>query len=133
MPPTISSSNSLSASDYGLQQLSLQQAKRNAERAEVAAEKLAAQAAVAKREAAQAQENARSLEIRSGIAHQDAGRARQGLAAIKTAASMQDQLYTALARLPLEPVGSVDEEAGANQPTISDQGTPAGLLIDTTA
>jgi len=152
MPPTSISSSASSAAQYGLQQLKLQQALRNADRAEQAARSLEAAANSAKQDAQQAQDNARSLEIQSGTAQAAAGRARQGVAAIKTSDQMKASLNTTLdqtiQKLPenasatatTTTTGSessvTTSSTGSSQqssPVINTQGETTGTIINTTA
>ena len=148
MPPTSISSTTSSAAQYGLQQLKLQQAQRNANQAEQAARALEAQASSAKQEAQQAQDRARSLEIQSGVANTVAGQARQGVAAVKTADQMQvnlgNTLDQAIQKLDTSTttnaIGSTSTSMvtsatneNASSPVVNTQGETTGTIINTTA
>ncbi len=123
-----------SAAQYGMQQIMVQQAKRNADQAEQTAQALQAQANDAQRVAERAQENARSLAIQSDQAQQRAGQARQGLAVLS--AEQQSN-----ARL----VNAINLTAGSQQPAVAtapsttpspvvnSQGQVTGKTINTTA
>jgi hypothetical protein len=87
-----STSSSQAATQVGLQQLKLQQARQNAERAEQTARSLQSQAASASLVADRAQEDARTLAVQASQAQSSAGQARQGLAIIKSTVQMQTQL-----------------------------------------
>lgn len=81
------------------QQLKLQQAQQNADRAEQVARSLQIKAAAAQREANRAQENARTLSVESNQAQNIAGRARQGVAMIRSVSEMKAGLEDALIRV----------------------------------
>lgn len=115
------------------QQLKLQQARQNADRAEQVARRLQNQAAEAQRAADQAQENARDLSMRSSRAQGEAGQARQGLAMIRSVNEMKAGLSTLLTRVeasaseaatgPTAPVAAV--------PVINTSGQLTGTTINT--
>jgi hypothetical protein len=83
-----------SATQAALQQILVQQAKQNAERAEQTARSLRAQADAAQNKAHRAQENARSVSVyfRSNQAETAAGQARQGGAMIRSTIAMRESL-----------------------------------------
>lgn len=115
------------------QQLQLQQARRNAGRAEQAARSLQIQAAAAQREADRAQENARDLAVRSSHAQGEAGRARQGLAMVRAVNEMKADLSTLLTRAQASA-----NDAGSGQavpvvaaPVINTSGQLTGTMINT--
>lgn len=118
----------------GWQQFKLQQAKRNADQAERAAQILQQQAWDAKNEADRAQENARSLGVQSDQAQSTAARARQGLAAISSAATMQIQLMSvadqAIQRQQNVPPGAQVQNKAS--PVLNTQGQATGKIISTT-
>jgi len=126
------------ASQLALQQLRVQQAKQNAERAESAARNLRSQADTAQREADRAQENARSLYVRSDQAAGVAGQARQGLAALKTQGDMQVSLGNTLdqvqQRQGQQPVVQSEPTAESpSQPVVNTAGQVTGRVVNTTA
>lgn len=90
MATSISSVSSAVQSGYA--QLKLQQARRNAEQAEVTAQALSQQAQQAKSEANQAQENARQLSVQSDRAQAGAVQAQQGLIATRSAVDALNRL-----------------------------------------
>ena len=130
-----------SANQYGLQQLSLQQARRNSDQAELTAQTLRAQANDAQRVADQAEENARSLAVQSDQAQTKAGQARQGLAALSTAQQALTRLSNfsdqVLARI--QPSSSTTQSTSASlvitgtPPVVNTQGQVTGKIINTTA
>lgn len=115
------------------QQLKLQQARQNAERAEQIARSLQNQAAAAQREADRAQENARDLSALSSRAQGEAGRARQGLAMIQSVNEMKADLSTVLTRVEASANeaenGSITPVAAA--PVINTSGQLTGTMINT--
>lgn len=88
--PNLSSAPGVS--QYGLQQLRLQQARRSADQAEQNARSLRNQAESAQRMVVQAQEGARSLNLAANQAQERAGQARQGVAAQESFAQTSEQL-----------------------------------------
>ncbi|MRR51625.1 MAG: hypothetical protein EG825_12045 [Rhodocyclaceae bacterium] len=135
MAITASISGTQSIVQSGLQQLKLQQARRNAEQAEQTAQALQVQADEAQRRAAREQENARSLSVQADQAQTNAGRARQGLASIQTASdsvaqlgNVVDQVITKQQAAPAA-TSSVQE----SKPVVNTQGEVTGTLINTTA
>lgn len=133
---TISSlSGAQSAAQSGLQQLRLQQAKRDAERAEFAARVLLAQARDAQQKASDAQETARSITTQSDQAQTQAGQARQGLAVIKSINQMGAQVSSVVTQVAeklklAKPAAKVQDAAA---PVINTQGQVTGTVINTTA
>lgn len=133
---TISSTSSAqSASQFGLQQLKLQQAQRNADQAELTAQSLRVQAQEAQRTADRAQENARQVGVQSDQAQDNADRAKQGIAAIKTANQMQSQLtqvvnQVAARQETAQPAAPTKPQAS---PVVNTQGQLTGTVINTTA
>jgi len=105
---TISSASmgAQSATQAGWQQLRLQQARQNANRAEQAARALEARAADAQRIAERADENARSLFVQADQANSVAGQARQGLAMVRSVGEMQASLSNTVSQV-------VDRDTGA--------------------
>lgn len=113
MATSISSVSSTVQSGYA--QLKLQQARRNAEQAEVTAQALSQQAQQAKGEANQAQENARQLSVQSDRAQTGAVQARQGLMAMRSAAEAGDRLGTAYDKIA-QAIGTKTETTVAAAP-----------------
>ncbi len=137
----ISVSSTTSANDYGLQQIRLQQARRNADQAEQTAQALKAQADAAQRVADHEQENARSLYVQSDQAQTKAGQARQGLAAFSSAQQAITQLSKAVDQVISRE--QVPTEAAPSAPTppassvgaavTNSQGQVTGKIVNTTA
>jgi hypothetical protein len=113
-----------SATQAAFQQLRLQQAQRNAERAEQLAGALRGQAADARREADRAQENARELAVRSSQADDAAGRAHRGLALIESVGGMQATLSAVLDRVS----GAAENGKTSRMPAF----TTAAPVVNTT-
>lgn len=133
----ISSTGGLQAvTQTAFQQLKLQQARQNAERAEQVARNLRSEAAEAQSEADRAQENARTLMVRSNQAQSVAGQARQGLAMIRTVGEMQESLSSMQVRTDAVSSGTTESEAiasAANVPVINTSGQVTGTVVNTTA
>ena len=145
-----STGSSVQAStQFGVQQLRLQEAKRNAEQASRTAQSLQQQAVSAQRAADSAQDNARSLTVQSDQAQIYSGRARQGVAALEAAGTMRGQL-TATAMQVLERQGAAltgvtvkpipdallplnVPSARLSEPVLNSEGQLTGTLISTTA
>lgn len=119
------------AAQAALQQLRVQQAKQNAERAEFTARALRAEANNAQHEADRAQDKARSLHVRSGQAQTAAGQARQGLAMLKSLSDMQANLVNT--------VNQVNERQGearpvsASTPVVNTSGQLTGTVVNVVA
>lgn len=129
-----STSGAQAATQYGFEQLKLQQAKRTADQAEQTAQSLRVQASNAQREADQAQENARSLSVKSDRAQAVAGQARQGVAAIKTAGGVVQQVIHVVDQaLSREASTQTSSTTGVSAPVVNDKGQVTGKLINTTA
>lgn len=114
-----------------MQQLKVQQAKQNAERAEFAARALRAQANEVQRVADRAQEDARSLYVRSDQAHSAAGQARQGLAMLKSVGTMEATL-TNVANQASERQVQL-QQSSAPAPVVNTSGQMTGTVINTVA
>ncbi|HEY6898485.1 MAG TPA: hypothetical protein VI279_14595 [Rhodocyclaceae bacterium] len=128
------STGAQAATQYGFEQLKLQQAKRTADQAELTAQVLRGQAVDAQREADQAQENARSLSVKSDRAQAVAGQARQGVAAIKTAGGVVQQVIHVVDQaLGREAGAQTTSTTGVSSPVVNDKGQVTGKLINTTA
>jgi hypothetical protein len=138
------------ATQQGWQQLKLQQAQRNADRAEQEALSLRAQAADAQRSADNAQESARALSVQSEQAQSNAGRARQGLAVIRSVSDTGTRLTGAYEKIAQaqEQAAAADQPSSVTQttsapvapepkaagtPVVNTQGQTTGTLINTTA
>lgn len=136
---TVSSTSS--ANQYGLQQLRQQQARRNADQAELTAQTLKAQANDAQRVADRAQEDARTLGVQSDQAQAKAGQARQGLAALGAAQQSGVQLSQTVdqvlgrrqASAATLPGSTAKATATVAAPVVNTQGQVTGKIINTTA
>lgn len=123
----------------GLQQLKLQQARQNAERAEMTARSLQAQAAGAQREADRAQEKARSLTVQANQAQDVAGKARQGLVMTRSASEMGQRLTNTVEQASermnvAQTSEAADKPTGAaTAPVVNLAGQTTGTLVNTTA
>lgn len=129
-------SGAQSAAQSGLQQLRLQQAKRNAEQAEQIANSLQAQARDAQQRAGEAQENARSISAQSDQARTTAGQARQGLAALATGSQMQSQLSHVVGQVTEKQKTAAPPAVATKSPAppvTNTQGQVTGTVINTTA
>lgn len=130
----MSSSSSVdSAVRAGYQQLRVQEARRNADRAEQVARGLQAAAQAAQRTAERADENARSLSVQSDQARVDAGRARQGVVYLDSIGRAGERLVDFVAQVverQPEPVEAVAAEPAA---VVNTQGQLTGTLVSTTA
>lgn len=117
------------------QQLKLQQARQNADRAEQQARSLQIQAADAQREADRAEENARDLSVRSGRAQNEAGQARQGLAMIRSVNEMKAGLATVLTRAApsANEVDSNSIQPTETMPVVNTLGQMTGTMVNTVA
>lgn len=124
------------AAQAGLQQLKLQQARQNAERAEQIARALAAKAADAEGVAYRAEENARSLGVQSDQASSAAGQARQGLAMIQSVGHMQSALASTVSQASVrQNVKEADTIApkADSAPVLNTSGQITGVVVNTTA
>ena len=123
-----------SAAQYGMQQIMVQQAKRNADQAEQTAQSLQAQANDAQQVAERAQEHARSLAIQSDQAQQRAGQARQGLAALSAEQQSNARLVNAINRTAgNQPIAAATASSTTPSPVVNSQGQVTGKTINTTA
>lgn len=126
---TSSTVGSQTAVQAGLQQLKVQQALQNAERAEQTARSLRARANEAQRVADQAQESARTLYVRSDQAQSAAGQARQGVAMMRSAGEMQTRLAGAV-----EQANTRQESVSSTAaPVLNSSGQVTGTIVNTTA
>lgn len=133
----ISPSQSSPVLQRAFQQLQVQEARRNAERAEAVAQSLSAKAADAQRSADRAQENARSLTVQADEARSVAGQARQGIAAMKSADAMRASLYSTAGQVS-ERIGvDVPEQVASSvepaAPVLNTSGQVTGVVVNTTA
>lgn len=108
----------------GLVQLKVQQAQRQADRAEDAARVLSQQAARARNDADRAVAVAQRLGIESDRASSAAGQARQGLAALRTATQAADRLSRAFDRVAGGATGATARQGDAT-PTVPAAPAPA--------
>lgn len=136
MAAITSTTGSQAASQMMWQQLSLQQARQNAERAGQVARSLQERAAEAQGVAARAEDNARSLAARADQAQTAAGRARQGLAAIRSVGEMRRQLFDTVNRVGNQ--SDVAQVAGGGEsltaePVVNTSGQVTGTVVNTTA
>jgi methyl-accepting chemotaxis protein len=117
------------------QQLKLQQARQNADRAEQQARSLQIQAADAQREADRAEENARDLSVRSSRAQSLAGQARQGLAMIRSVNDMKTDLANVLTRVrpSANEVDGSSTQTAEIAPVINTSGQVTGTMVNTVA
>jgi len=132
-----------SVTQFGWQQLKLQQAKRNADQAEQTARLLQQQASAAKSEADRAQEKARNLGVQADQAQSYAVRTRQGLSALTAGASAQSQLTYVIDQALNRPTASSSltqsllDQSTAGQDKFSSaantQTATTGTIINTTA
>jgi hypothetical protein len=137
------SSNSIGAQSVtqaGWQQLRLQQARQNADRAEQAARVLEARAADAQRIAERAGENARSLFVQADQANSVADQARQGLAMVKSVSQMQSSLSNTISQVTQRQevketgTGTVARAPQVESPpVINTSGQITGVVVNTTA
>jgi len=136
---SLSAVQSANVSAYG--QLRVQQAQRNAERAEQEARALQADARTAKTVADRAQENARNLQVQTNQAFDNAGRARQGVAALRSSAESLGELGFRAGQV-LERLTPSESEAAsvkletatpAPKPVVNTSGQTTGAVISVTA
>lgn len=132
----VSVSSTSSTNQYILQQLSVQQAKRSADQAELAAQTLKAQANEAQRVADREQGNARYLSIQSDQAQARAGQIRQGLAALNSEQQaitpLSNTLDQVLSRQPA-PASTTQTTSPSTSPSpvVNTQGQVTGTIIST--
>ena len=142
-----SSTQSVTAGLYS--QLRVQQAQRNAERAEQEARALQVSARAAQSSADRAQEGARNLQVQADQAGDNAGRARSGVAAMKSVAESRVDLGARAERaaeslrvrdalpVPAVSVAAMTAAAsplpGASNPVVNTEGQTTGALISVTA
>lgn len=126
-------SSTSGASQFGWDQLKLQQARRNADQAEQAAQSLQAQAQAAQRTADRAEENARALAVDSNQARASVGKARQSLAAIQTEGQMQTQIAKVVDQVAQAQQSAPSSAAPLSAPVVNAQGQVTGTTINTTA
>lgn len=135
-------------------QMRVQQAQRNAERAELQARSLQFSARAAQATADRAQEGARNLQVQSDLAQGSAVQARQGVLALRSAAEARTELGiraeraveslgrrdavtspatspAVVARVPVAEVST--PPAAAARTTINSDGQTTGLLISVQA
>lgn len=126
-----------SATQAAFQQLKLQQARQNANRAEQVARSLQTEAANAQREAARAQENANSLSVRSSQAQGEAGKARQGVELVRSVSGMTENLSSVLDRVsegtPVAKTPTSTATPPAPAPVVNTSGQVTGSIINTIA
>lgn len=138
-----SSTSSIQTVTQGaLQQLRLQQAKRDADRAEQTAQSLQGQAQDAQRVANRAEEVARSLSVQADQAQSQAGKARQGLASLSSLGQLQalvDHVSDQVFQTPLNTqqsaptVPTTSQTQASTTPVVNTQGQVTGTVVNTTA
>lgn len=135
MAEITSTVSSQAAIQGALQQLKVQQAKQNADRAEATASALSAKAGEAQRVARRAQENARSLTVQADQANSVAGQAKQGLAMLGSVGEMQTRLFNTAQqvaeRIEVEPKTQTADSSP--QPVMNTSGQLTGVVVNTTA
>ena len=142
----ISSSTSASSVTSGLfSQMQVQQAQRNAERAEMEARALQLSARAAQAAADRAQNGARTLQVQADQADDNAGQARQGVAALRSSAEARTDLGVRAERAAesirvresppvVAPKAEVAVPAAAPAaPVVNVDGQTTGTLISVTA
>lgn len=122
---TAAISGSGSATGFVVEQLRVQQAKRNAEQTEAAARSLQRQASAAQREAVAAQEGARSLQVQSDQAQSEAGQARQQVASLAAVQTVQEGFQTIRTQIAAS-VKALDAPA----PSINAEGQTTGTVVN---
>lgn len=132
---TISSSSSASIGQSVLSQLQLQQAQRNAERADANARSLQAQAREAQRVAVEAQSTARTISSQADQAQSDASQARLSLSVIRNGSQVQSDLTSAVGNVTetLKVATPVAVTPSPALPVVNTQGQLTGTVVNTTA
>jgi len=128
-----------SATQDAWQQIKLQQAQRDADRADWNAQALQAQAQQAQRVANRAEEVARSLSVQADQAQSEAGKARQGLASLSSLGQMQS-LVNHVSEQVFQTSPSTQEGTPSDSqaqtsatPVVNTQGQVTGTVVNTTA
>lgn len=127
------------ATQNAWQQIKLQQAQRDADRADSNAQALQAQAQQAQRVANRAEDVARSLSVQAEQAQSEAGKARQGLASLSSLGQMQSLLNHVSEQVFPTPTDTQPSVPAASQaqtsatPVVSALGVVKGTLVNTTA
>lgn len=136
MAAVSSSAGYQAATQAAFQQLKVQQARQNADRAEQVANALAAKANEAQRDADRAEENARSLSVQSNQARTAAGQARQGLSMVQSVSRMAVQLAGTVEQV-VERTGrqasSSEAPPAKSAPVMNTTGQMTGTVVNTTA
>jgi hypothetical protein len=126
----VSSSGSLQATTLvALQDLKVQQAKRQAQQAESVARSLSAAANAAQGEAERAIENARALYLRSNQAASAAGQARQAVGQLQATADIGMHVAATVSQAS-ERVTGAQMVSG---PVVNTSGQVTGTVVNTTA
>lgn len=131
-------SGTQSAVQSGLQQLRLQQARKDAEQAEQVARSLQARARDAQQKATEAEQTARTISTQADQAQAGAGQARHSLAAIQSRSQMQARLSGVVSQVaekakPPEPAVPVAPTTDSSTPVVNIQGQLTGTVVNTTA
>ena len=123
------------ATQAAWQQFKLQQAKRDADRADQNAQSLQAQAQDAQRVANRAEEVARSLSVQADQAQSEAGRARQGLASLSSLGQFQSLVDHVSDQFTqrLQSTQAVASTAAKSAPVVNTKGQVTGKVVNTTA
>jgi len=128
-----------SATQDAWQQLKLQQAQRDADRADWNAQALQAQAREAQGVANRAEEVARSLSVQADQAQAQAGKARQGVASLSSLGQMQNLLNHVSEQVFPTPTDTQQSAPAGSQaqtgatPVVNTQGQVTGTVVNTTA
>lgn len=132
---TISSSSGASIGQSVLSQLQLQQAQRNAERADSNARSLQAQAREAQRVAVEAQATARTISSQADRAQSDASQAQLSLSVIRNGSQVQNNLTSAIGNVAetLKVALPVAASTDTAVPVVNTQGQLTGTVVNTTA
>jgi hypothetical protein len=136
-----SSAGFQAATQAAFQQMKVQQARQNADRAEQVARAMAAKAGEAQQVADRAQESARSMTLQSDQAQTAAGQARQGVAMIQSVGNMQVRLGNTVSQVaekvadvtPAASTEPVSVPTPAPVPVVNTSGQVTGTLVNTTA
>lgn len=124
-------SNTLSVSQPLWQQLSVQQAQRAAQQAEVNARSLRSQASDARAEAVRAEDNARSLEIKADQAQSTASQAQHNLVVAKSSGQFDNQVNSLTSSISSSIQSSQVQNSTAS--VSNTQGQTIGTVVNVTA
>jgi uncharacterized protein (DUF3084 family) len=139
MDAVSSTTSAQAASQTGALQFRLQQAQRNADRADQLAQALQSEAQAAQQAAAEAQGNAQTLAAQSSQAQASASQAEQGLQALRSANLMTAQLSNVASQVVAReqatqaPVSATPQTGAPAGPVVNTNGQVTGTLINVTA